>query len=530
MVSLCVKPSNSCPGVDSRSGVCRGQSETLGFVLLFGIVLVGALAIVGLGVSAIGGFQQDLSADRAEKTLTQFNSQAGLVALGGADAQRMSLPSGDEGQYQVNEDEGWMRVTAIKKSGGEETVMNTTLGSVSYENGETQIAYQGGGVWRASDAGGTMVSPPEFHYRDGTLTLPAVNITGSGQVDGELTVTHEETTEKFPMSQNPLQERKINVTVKSQHYLGWAQYFEERTNSDVTVREDENEVTATLVPPPTPVTIDGAIIGSGDLELKSTATGAYGPVSLGEEVISGESEITGKIEENVTANKNLETATSKIVAAESRAKNASAPPDFSTVTAGTYAVSDDSIFDDQTTFDTSGGDIELYVDGDMKADGTCGAGKDKDEDKDKDKGKDKDKDKGKDKDKDKGKDKDKDCPDVDVTGEGEVRIYVDGEFNMNGQAEWGTKDQVDSLFVYSKEAKRVTALHGVLYTDAVKVRGQGSTAMYGAVISTADKITTAGNFEVEYAEELDGIVLEEVEVEFALITYLHVTENVVKVD
>ncbi|MEF8902250.1 MAG: hypothetical protein V5A25_13675, partial [Halovenus sp.] len=177
-------------GGDSEEHPGRGQSETLGFVLLFGIVLVGALVIVGLGVSAIGDVEQDLSTDRAEKTLTQFNAQAGIVALGRADAQRMSLPSGDKGQYQVNEDKGWMKVTAINTTGGEETIMNTTLGSVSYENGETQIAYQGGGVWRASDAGGTMVSPPEFHYRDGTLTLPAVNITGSGQVDGELTVTH----------------------------------------------------------------------------------------------------------------------------------------------------------------------------------------------------------------------------------------------------------------------------------------------------------------------------------------------------
>ncbi|MEF8815087.1 MAG: hypothetical protein V5A55_14935 [Halovenus sp.] len=122
-----------------------------------------------------------------------------------------------------------------------------------------------------------------------------------------------------------------------------------------------------------------------------------------------------------------------------------------------------------------------------------------------------------------------------MTGDGEVRIYVDGEYDMKGQATWGTKNQVDSLFVYSKEVDRITEFYGVLYTDALSVQGAGgggpsNTDLYGAIIATSDKIDTAGQLKVEYGDALDGIVLEEVEVEYALILYLHVSENVVKVD
>jgi hypothetical protein len=41
---------------------------------------------------AISDTESQISEDRAEKTLTQFDSKAGLVALGQADSQRVTLP------------------------------------------------------------------------------------------------------------------------------------------------------------------------------------------------------------------------------------------------------------------------------------------------------------------------------------------------------------------------------------------------------------------------------------------------------
>ena len=60
----------------------RGQSELVGLILVFGMVIAGATTVVVFGASAISDSQETLSVQRAEKSLTQLDSKAALVALG----------------------------------------------------------------------------------------------------------------------------------------------------------------------------------------------------------------------------------------------------------------------------------------------------------------------------------------------------------------------------------------------------------------------------------------------------------------
>ena len=90
--------------------------------------------------------------------------------------------------------------------------MDTALGSVVSESGDSEIAYQSGGVWRRSGDDSRMVSPPEFHYRGRTLTLPVIAVNGDGA--GEtLTVRGGGTTTKAPCSdgENPLANGRVLV-------------------------------------------------------------------------------------------------------------------------------------------------------------------------------------------------------------------------------------------------------------------------------------------------------------------------------
>jgi hypothetical protein len=275
-----------------ESANSRGQSETLGFVLVFSLLIIGALVVVGLGATAIGDTEKQLSDDRAEKTLTQFDSKAGLVALEESDSQRVSLPNDDDGQFFVDEDSGWMAVVIENRStGSTQEIFNTSLGAMTYENGRTTFAYQGGGVWRATESGGQMISPPEFHYRNGTLTLPAVSVTGEKSVDGTAVIKQNGTTKKFPTASplanktNPLSRFEVSVVVGSDYYKGWGQYFEERT--DGAVKYDDSAETATLelvAPGDYPPVSAGILSGTtGTLEIKNTdirsynsTAGAYG--------------------------------------------------------------------------------------------------------------------------------------------------------------------------------------------------------------------------------------------------------------
>ena len=260
----------------------RGQTETLGFVLVIALVLLGSALVVGLGAVAVGDTEERLAADRAEKALTQFDSKAALVAVGSSDSHAVSFGTGaaDHDQLAVEPDAGWMRVTITDRTNGttDEVLNITSLGAVVYDGDDARLAYQGGGVWRADRRGGQMISPPEFHYRGETLTLPAITITGESHLNEEATIERVDTTRAFPnesrggIFRNPIRNGIVNVTVGSEFYRGWAKYFEKRTEGEVAV-DDENETAElTLVSPVGDITAESIVAGhaaSGTLNFQA---------------------------------------------------------------------------------------------------------------------------------------------------------------------------------------------------------------------------------------------------------------------
>ena len=252
--------------------VRRGQSNVIGVILVLGMVLLGTAIVVTLGAAALNDTRGHSELERAEHSLTLFNSRASMVALG--DSPSQVVPFGrDSGSFETDEDSGWLRITHANytTNGDDETVFNESLGAVTYRNGETVLAYQGGGVWRQGpDGDAMMVSPPEFHYRGATLTLPIVRVhnaddaaTGS---TAEIT-SASETRRVFPNSTdvtgdgvgapyngssdadytNPVANGTVNVTVKSPYYEGWAEYFRSSTDGNVTVYPDHERVRVSLV-------------------------------------------------------------------------------------------------------------------------------------------------------------------------------------------------------------------------------------------------------------------------------------------
>lgn len=246
----------------------RSQNEVLSVVLVLGMVIIGAIAVVGLGATAIGDTENQLSVDRAEKTLTQLDSKAGLVAIGQADSQRVAFPTDSEDEFRIDEESGQMKITVTNLTTNEKwdkPVLNVTLGSIVYEGEDTKIAYQGGGVWRVNENGGAMVSPPEFHYRNKTLTLPTVTISGEGSLEDGATIQQDGTEERFPTDDvnktNPMDNHIVTVEVESEYYRAWGQYFEQRTDGSVEYPEP-NTVRLNLTTPAEGRTVDGAVIAN----------------------------------------------------------------------------------------------------------------------------------------------------------------------------------------------------------------------------------------------------------------------------
>lgn len=240
--------------------VDRAQSTTIGFVLLIAVTMIGATAVVALGGQSFDDTRETVHADRVEHGMTQFDSRAALVALGSSPSQTVSFGSGGGGTFAVDEDAGWLRVTHRNYTGEgtSEELYNATLGAVRYRDGDTTVTYQGGGVWRGTGTGSVMVSPPEFHYRSATLTLPVTRVRGAGGAGGSAVahITSDGGVERVypnesksysndrPYS-NPVENGTIEVTVHSDYYRAWAGYFRTRTEGNVTT--DDGNRTAHVV-------------------------------------------------------------------------------------------------------------------------------------------------------------------------------------------------------------------------------------------------------------------------------------------
>jgi len=251
----------------------RGQSEVLSVVLLVVLALAGTALIISAGTGAVNDSREQANLERVENAMTSFDARAAKVALGRAPVQSINLGDTDEGHFSVEEADGWIRVVHDNYTAAgddTETVYNETLGAVVYRNGDTAIAYQGGGVWRHGGDGSVVVSPPEFHYRHQTLTLPLVLTRGTGATAGSTKATVSAdgpSTQIYPTDKtygdgetvyrNPVQNGSVEVTVKSTYYRAWATFF--RTQTRGTVIVDDGNETVTLV-----LTAGGT---SGDFEM-----------------------------------------------------------------------------------------------------------------------------------------------------------------------------------------------------------------------------------------------------------------------
>jgi cytoskeletal protein CcmA (bactofilin family) len=137
-----------------------------------------------------------------------------------------------------------------------------------YDTGDGRVAYEGGGVWTTdADGNSRMVSPPEFHYRGDTLTLPVVQIDGDVRAAGpqvQLLATAGETDHVDDIS-NPLSEDSgsVYVTVGSEYYEAWGEFMADRTDGKVVEFDHDDETVTVELVVPSPPEIDQAIYTSG---------------------------------------------------------------------------------------------------------------------------------------------------------------------------------------------------------------------------------------------------------------------------
>jgi len=251
----------------------RGQTSTLAIAIVMVLALGSALLIAGVGSVTLDEGRDVAETESGVRLMTELDSRSSLVALEGGDTATMDLDNRRGGGRVSVDRSGELRLVLRNRSSGNVVWRNeTTLGAVTYANGDQRIAYQGGGVWRrTADANGSvMVSPPEVHYRQGTLTLPMINVTGTERDVSTARVRKVGEERIYPKPsrggnwRNPVQAgNELVLFVQSDYYQGWARFFDRRIGGNVTTFPGNRTVRVELVAPVSRFKIDSGLISVG---------------------------------------------------------------------------------------------------------------------------------------------------------------------------------------------------------------------------------------------------------------------------
>lgn len=243
-----------------RRGRDRGQSEILGYVVIAGIAVALATVVFVAALLVLNDGQIALGSGQGAEVVSLAAGRAGLVTQGYATAQTVDAGGGTGGQFFVRADAGHIRIDH-NHSGwrDDEVLLDTDLGTLSYETGDRRVALQGGGVWRNTRDGTALVRDPSLHHRNRTLAAPVTRLNGTDAATGGPTIVLSEgraATPRYPDGSeryndstafmNPVENGTVRIAVSGRYYEGWGEYFREEFNGSVSVYDGNRTAVVAL--------------------------------------------------------------------------------------------------------------------------------------------------------------------------------------------------------------------------------------------------------------------------------------------
>jgi hypothetical protein len=222
----------------------RAQSNTLAIAFIVSIVFMGGLFTVYAQTETLNSFQAVAEADTAESSMVYLASQMSNVAFSASDSTEDLRFTATSYGTVTADDGGNIEIEIEPTSGGTETIMDESLGTIRYTGGENaELAVQGGGVWRTTqsgDANAVLISGPPITYSDGTLNAPIQRIDAdeSHIISPNIeiwTQSYENPagprrTVHYPNESagdtNPVTDATVRITITSEYSDAWGDYFE----------------------------------------------------------------------------------------------------------------------------------------------------------------------------------------------------------------------------------------------------------------------------------------------------------------
>lgn len=227
----------------------RGQSELLGFLLIFVAVVLTIALVSATGFVAYDNATEYQRTANAEQAVATLANDVDDVTGGGAPSRATEIGIADASlSIETNETDFALEVD------GEELDLEgeNTTGSIVYDaGGGTTIAYRSGAVLRQDDGNSVMLRDPDFVVSNETVVLSIDRITGpdSGPVGGTSAVdvrTRDAGT--IVVAEDEAVDDNVTIELSTPHADAWSRYFEQfEDEGPVTdVGDDGNTVEVTI--------------------------------------------------------------------------------------------------------------------------------------------------------------------------------------------------------------------------------------------------------------------------------------------
>lgn len=228
----------------------RGQSELLGYFLIFSVVILTILLVGATGLAGLENAEDFQRTTNVEQGFIAFASDVDDVADGGAPARSTTVGLADA-RLSVD------RRTTITVRVDNGTTENVTVEpySLVYESGsDTSIVYTSGALVRADDGSPVLVRQPSAALSNDTLILPIVSLSPTGnETVGGTTDVAIETRHAGTDVLTADDVDTVTIEVTSPYVDAWYRYLDDEGSCDP---PDNGTVECQFAPDRVHVTVD----------------------------------------------------------------------------------------------------------------------------------------------------------------------------------------------------------------------------------------------------------------------------------
>ncbi|MFC7098601.1 DUF7289 family protein [Halobaculum marinum] len=226
----------------------RAQSDAIGFVLVFSLIVLTVGTVYAMGYPALQDLRTDEQLENMERAFDVLDDNVDDMARDGAPSRATEIKL-NGGVLAVNESTE-VSIEAVDASTGENFTLNATSTPITYSRDDTTVASTYGAVVRDDRGASVMRDGPGWVVGDDHAMIPLViaqRVDDRTALGGSSTVLVRTDVVgrgvAADLHSDDVSDVNVTVTVTSPWAGAWGQYFESQGMEPIDANPDDGDVT-----------------------------------------------------------------------------------------------------------------------------------------------------------------------------------------------------------------------------------------------------------------------------------------------